>query len=127
MKNKDKLSSVTVLYLEDDEDVSEEMIGVLENYFKKVYSASDGVKGLELYRDYHPDMIISDIQMPYLNGVNMCKEIKKISPILPCILLTATVENELLQLVEEYPNVKYLTKPVYLRELYSTIEEMIDI
>lgn len=60
---------IKVLYVEDDDVARENGVEYLENFFDKVFEASNAVKALQLYEQYKPQIIITDIQMPKINGL----------------------------------------------------------
>ncbi|MDC1106040.1 two-component regulator propeller domain-containing protein [Prolixibacteraceae bacterium] len=81
----------SIIIIEDNQDLREMECNHLKKYFKNVYTANNGEHGLEKIYKYQPDIIVSDIMMPKLNGFELCKVVKndfKISHI-PIILLTA--------------------------------------
>lgn len=73
----EKLKNLTLLYAEDEDGIRKPMSNTLSYYLKKVYEAKDGHKALELYYEHRPDIILTDLRMPVLNGLNMAKEIRK--------------------------------------------------
>lgn len=79
----------TVLYAEDDEQTQEGMAVILKRLFKTVYLAPNGEVGLSLFQEHTPHLVITDIQMPKLNGLDMSKAIKELSPQTPIIITTA--------------------------------------
>jgi len=83
------LDDITVLFVDDDAD-TQNMIGSLLNlYFKEVFLAEDGQEGLDIYKEKHPDIVISDITMPRMCGLEMSREIKKIDSDQKISLFTA--------------------------------------
>ena len=79
--NKEILKDISVLYVEDENDVREFTSKLLGSLLKKVYVAQNGLEGLELYKENQNDidLIISDINMPKMNGLDMCEQIRKIN------------------------------------------------
>ena len=75
LKNINK--NIKILYVEDDEIARENGIEYLQNFFEQIYEASDAIKALQLYEKYQPDIIITDIQMPKLNGLEFVKKIRQ--------------------------------------------------
>ena len=67
--NKALLSNITILYVEDEVMISDEVSSFFEKYVKKIYVAKNGEEGLELFRKVNPDILIADI--PYPNGQNL--------------------------------------------------------
>lgn len=113
---------ITVLYVEDEEDIRMEMSEILEFDFAKVLVATNGEEGLALFKQEDPDIVISDVQMPKLDGLSMCKAIRKISKNLPIILTTAFTEQQYLAEAESL-NVSFVNKPVNIEQLYECIEK----
>ena len=87
----DFLKTYSVMVVEDTPELRSYLKETLSNYFIRVYVAKDGKEGLEQIKDRLPDIIISDVMMPRMNGFELCREVKtnlEISHI-PFILLTA--------------------------------------
>lgn len=104
--------NLCVLYVEDDDVARENGIEYLENYFDYIYAASDAFEGLKLYREYHPEIIITDIQMPKLNGLEFIKQIRKENKETQIIVITAFSDTTYLLQAIELQLIKYLIKPV---------------
>ena len=68
---------IKVLYVEDDDVARENGVEYLENYFHNIYEAPDAITALTLYEKHNPDIIITDIQMPKLNGLEFVKKIRQ--------------------------------------------------
>ena len=83
-------ANATILIVEDNDDIRQLLVTVLSPYFHTI-TAVDGREGLEVTRDVMPDIIISDVLMPHLSGLELCKMIKEDLSIchIPVILLTA--------------------------------------
>ena len=71
-----KLQSLTILYAEDEEGVRRNIADSLGYYVKEVYQASNGQEALDLYEEKKPDIILSDIHMPILDGIEFVKEVR---------------------------------------------------
>lgn len=110
----DKISnnSLKILYVEDDDIARENGVEYLENYFKNIYEASNAIIALKLYKEHHPDIIITDIQMPKLNGLDFVKQIRVKDKKTQVIIITAYSDTEYLLKAVELKLVKYLIKPV---------------
>jgi CheY-like chemotaxis protein len=70
-----KKTNYNLLYVEDESFIRRIAVSYLRPYFAEVYQASDGVEALEIYKDKKPDMIITDIEMPNMDGLTLCKRI----------------------------------------------------
>ncbi len=108
-----------VLYVEDDESIRNELTLVLLKFFGKVYAAKDGEDGLLVYKKHknNIDLIISDINMPKLTGIEMLKEIRKIDKNLPILFTTAYSDTQFYSEAIKLKVYEYLIKPIDIRNL----------
>jgi two-component system, OmpR family, response regulator VanR len=113
--------NIKILYVEDDEIARENGIEYLENYFELIYDASDAIKALQLYEKYKPDIIITDIQMPKLNGLEFVKRIRQKDKKTQIIIITAFCDRDYLFKAIELQLVKYLVKPVREKEFEEAL------
>ena len=123
--NLEELGTITLLYVEDEDDIKDNISRTFEKLFKKVYLASNGQEGLEIFEKYKDDIeiIITDINMPILNGLDMIEKIQYLSNI-PIIVTTAhTDKNILLQAIDMNIS-KYITKPIKIKELVNSIAQL---
>ena len=118
------LNNYTILYVEDDPNVQKNIKEYLERFFKEVLVASDGKEGLELYKKCSPDGILLDVDIPYINGLELAKEIRKEDKKVSIIMLTAYAEQDKLLKATELKLVKYLVKPVDLINFKEALELM---
>ena len=81
--------NLTVLYVEDDDILRDSIYKYLKRIFKDIVCAIDGKNGLELYKDRKFDIVITDIEMPNLNGIDMSKNIKKLDKDQEIIIISA--------------------------------------
>jgi len=105
-------TNITVLYVEDDPIARENGVEYLENYFNTVYNASNALDALQLYKKYQPHIIVTDIQMPKLNGLEFVKRIREHDSTTQVIITTAYSDKEYLFKAIELKLVKYLIKPI---------------
>lgn len=111
MKDVSILKNIKLLYVEDNDDVRESTLEILKLYFDDIAVAKDGLEALNLY-DASVNLIISDISMPNMNGVEMSKKIKSINPNQSIILLTAhKTENYLIEVIDIGVD-KFIIKPI---------------
>ena len=89
-----------------------------------VGSAEDGAEGLELAARHHPDIILSDIKMPGMNGLEFSEQVKKESPDTEIILLTGYDNFSFAQQALRIGVCEYLLKPVNFREMHAVIEQV---
>ena len=102
----------TVLYAEDDQVIRENYTLALKKYFRKVYTAKDGKEALTLYYEKKPDVVLLDINMPYIDGLDVAKSIRTMDNHTPIMILTAYSESEKLLKAIPLGLVDYLIKPV---------------
>jgi two-component system response regulator VanR len=116
-----KYKNIKILYVEDDEIARENGVEYLQNFFEQIYEASDAIKALQLYEKYQPDIIITDIQMPKLNGLEFVKRIRKKDKKTQIIIITAFCDRDYLLKAIELQLVKYLVKPVREKEFEEAL------
>lgn len=119
--NKELFENISLLYVEDDLMTSQEVTFFLKKYIKNLYVAKNGEEGLELFKKHNPDMIITDVQMPVMNGLAMSEEILKISPTTPIALTTAFSESRYILKAIELGIDKYILKPINIKEILIII------
>ena len=118
--------NIKVLYVEDDDIARENGIEYLENFFEQIYEASDAIVALQLYEKYKPDIIITDIQMPKLNGLEFVKRIRQKDKKTQIIIITAFCDKDYLLKAIELGLVKYLVKPLKEKEFEEALYLCID-
>ncbi len=115
------LSTLSILYVEDEIDLRDTTSDSLKSFVKEIVVAADGKEGLELFKNSNFDLVITDINMPKMNGNDMMKEIRQINPNVPIIVTTAhNDENEINAMKEAGMN-SYIMKPIDLTELVKEI------
>ena len=126
--NTDLFKKLNILYVEDDDILRVELGKLLSKLFNKVILASDGKNGLDVYIDdinnnKKIDLIISDINMPNMNGLEMIKNIREFDSEIPVILLTAHSDNNFLLEAISLHVSEYVIKPLNAHILISKIEK----
>jgi PAS domain S-box-containing protein len=116
---------LNLLYVEDNDDAREMTAMILEEFFDNITLAVDGQDGFEKFKQNNIDLIITDINMPKLNGLEMCEKIRKIDKEVPMIVLSAhNEENFFTQSIEIGVN-GYLLKPIDIAQLSTLIFQVI--
>ena len=118
------LQGYSLLIVEDKQDLREFLKNALKDKFKKIYQAENGLVALEVIKQQQPDIIVSDVMMPQINGYQLCKEIKENLNIshIPVILLTARADSESQMLGYKLGADAYLPKPFEMEMLLSVIQ-----
>ena len=113
----------TILVVDDNPDLTDFLKKSLGEYFKRIVIASDGVEALQLIKNHAPDIIVSDVMMPRMNGYELCKNMKEDITIshIPIILLTARDDKQ--SQLSGYKNGAdgYLTKPFEIEMLMEIV------
>lgn len=118
------MSKIKILVVEDDKINLELIVGFLgDSYDVKV--AYNGAQGLEVYEKTKPDIIITDLKMPIMDGMKMLQEIRKSDKNVRAIVLTSYDDIEYLLKAVELHLSKYLLKPVSKEELNETVSKAI--
>jgi len=126
MLNKEFLNKLTILYVEDEAAVREVVSRPLSKLCKNAYVAEDGLEGLKLYEENknNIDIILSDINMPNMNGMEMLKEIRKTDDNVPFIFATARADSEYpIQAIDLNVN-HYILKPIDVKDLINKIQDI---
>ncbi len=118
-----KLKNSTILYIEDDEIVRDNISSYLKRQCKDLHVAVDGLDGLEKFNEYNPDIIITDIEMPNMNGLDMAKKIRKTSSTTQIIITTAYADAQYLIQAVNLHLIKYIIKPISLPKLTSALND----
>ncbi|MCF7921000.1 MAG: SpoIIE family protein phosphatase [Candidatus Cloacimonetes bacterium] len=119
----DKLG-ISLLYVEDEESIRDNMITNLRRRVDILYSAENGEEGLAKFLEFKPDLIITDIKMPVMNGLEMIKRIREIKENTKIIMLSAHSDTRsLLEAIEIGVN-GYILKPFQTGKLFKLIEDL---
>ncbi|EAJ5852859.1 response regulator transcription factor [Campylobacter jejuni] len=114
-----------ILVVEDEVKARESMINILSERFSKVIGAQNGDEGLKKFKKFKPDLVITDIAMPIMDGLDMAREIKEISDDVPIVVLSAYSEKERLLRSIDIGIDKYLIKSVDIEELFKVLDYLI--
>ncbi|ELK0879972.1 butyrate response regulator transcription factor BumR [Campylobacter jejuni] len=114
-----------ILVVEDEVKARESMINILSERFSKVIGAQNGDEGLKKFKKFKPDLVITDIAMPIMDGLDMARGIKEISDDVPIVVLSAYSEKERLLRSIDIGIDKYLIKPVDIEELFKVLDYLI--
>lgn len=121
---KTSLEQIKLLYVEDDESIRLEISDILEDMCLELILAVDGEDALSKYKEFSPDIILTDIKMPKMNGIAMAKEIKLIDKNIPIIVSSAFSDSEYLLEAIKIGISDYLIKPINLENLFQTLEKV---
>ncbi len=119
------LKNITILYAEDEKSLRDITLNILKGFTNKQFVAENGLEGLELFKKHEEeiDLIITDVNMPQMNGLDMIKEIKKINPNIPIIVATAFSNTEYLLEAIDIGVDKYILKPIDMKKLLQVMSQ----
>ncbi len=116
--------SLTLLYVEDNLDAKASTLGVLNEFFDVIIVANDGFDGLEKYKTHKIDVVITDINMPIMNGLEMLQAIKKINPDVISLILSAYNESDFFIESIKLGVEGYLLKPINFEQFLSVLKKI---
>ena len=114
-----------MLFVEDEADLTLIVADTLRGLGYDVVTAADGVEGLDRYRSEGADIIVADVMMPRMDGFSMAKEIRRLSPAVPLLFLTAKSAIDDVEKGFEIGANDYIKKPFELRELIIRIKALL--
>ncbi len=110
-----------LLYIEDDEDARNTTVKMFKHFFDEIFVAKDGNEGMRIFEEEHVDLVISDINMPKKDGLQVLQEVRELSSEIPFLLLSAHSDNEYflesISLGVDY----FILKPVTEEQLYKAL------
>lgn len=115
----------TLLYVEDNQPLRDKAVQLFKKFFAKVETAENGEDGLRIFKDIKPHVVISDIKMPVMDGLEMSRRIKKISPHAKIILTSAFDDTEYLLEAVKIGVFRYLKKPLGIDVLTAVLYEVL--
>ena len=120
-------SKLSILIAEDDENARETLCLMVKMKLPdaNIYSAEDGSKGVELFKTFSEDIVITDVSMPVMNGIEMAGEIKSIKGDTKFIVLTAYNEKIFFEKFSVIGFSSYILKPIEFKKLFIAIEKCI--
>jgi DNA-binding response OmpR family regulator len=121
----EQLSNYTILYAEDDDGVRSSVSEMLELLFSEVYVARDGKEAYELFLEKSPDVIITDIKMPNLSGIELAKKIRKENSNIAIIIISAYIEVDYMLEAIDLSLMKYIVKPITETKLFGALEKFL--
>ncbi len=119
------MNKKTILICDDEGDSREVLKNILSRRGYTVYTAGDGKESLEKTRELSPDVLLLDIRMPKIDGVEVIKKIRTFDKKVKIVFVTAFHSPELSQEVSKYDISDYIVKPASLEKILESIKEAI--
>ncbi|HRZ77266.1 MAG TPA: response regulator, partial [Bacteroidales bacterium] len=114
---------IRILFVEDDPSMQTLFSILVKARTAEVFYARDGIAGLKAFEDQRPDLVITDIQMPGMSGMDMLRNIRQIEPSVPCVILSAYTIPEYFIEAIEIGIQGFLIKPLRKDQLLSLLDQ----
>lgn len=114
-----------IAVVDDDDAMVETLCDILELHGWETVRAKDGLEALDVIQQSGVGLVLMDVRMPRMNGVDALVEIKRRAPATSVVLFTASAAQELLQRAERHGVARILKKPVDARELLSVLDGLL--
>lgn len=124
MKNRIYLSQLKVLYIEDEAETREELSSFLKRRVGRLYIAKNGKEGLEIFLENDPDIVIADLLMPEMYGIDMLKKMREYDKKCRFIITSSVNKTEVVLDAVDIGIVKYAVKPINLPELDDLLNKV---
>lgn len=112
-----------ILYVEDEDDIRETVRDILELYFEEVMVAPNGKVGLEKYLDFNPDIVLSDIQMPEMDGLEMVIKIKESNKNQAIVMCSGYDTKETIKELISKNITSFIVKPINLNKVAKILSK----
>ena len=117
--------SAEILFVDDNKLIREASVDLFKSRGIKVLTASDAAEALELFKEHTPDIVITDVNMPVMDGVELAREIRSINADATYIVLTAYSNEIVFEKFKDLGFCAYLLKPIDFEDLFATIEKCV--
>lgn len=121
------LKNISILYVEDDKETSELMYSTLILLSNNIHLANNGMEALKLYHEVNPQLIISDIEMPEMSGIEFVGKIRTLNSKIPIVLLSSYTDTKYLLPAANLSIQSYLVKPVQSSQLKKALYDIVQI
>jgi len=120
------MNSLSILYAEDEIETSKNYSNYLKRHFKETYIVDNGEDALKYYEKFKPNILLLDINMPKINGLEVAKRVRLKDKKTRIIMLTAHLEQDKLLKAAELNLTKYLPKPISRSKLKLALHEAVE-
>ena len=112
----------TILICDDEEGIRESFKLILDEHYN-LRLTNNGLEAIELLKSFSPDLLLLDIKMPKMHGMDILKEIKKLKPKLPVIIVTGYQSVEMAQEAIKNGAVDYIPKPFDSKQILKAVSQ----
>lgn len=119
------MKKLNILIVEDDPVSMKRLSTDVERLGHKPYEAKDAIEALAIFtKEFSMDMVITDLQLPNSNGSELIKSIRKMSLDIPIVVVSGTIDGEVLSLIKKLNCAEILVKPYDKKRLMMTISKV---
>jgi DNA-binding response OmpR family regulator len=118
------LKDKSVLYVEDEVEVLSNISKLLSNFFKNFYTAKDGLEALDIFYNNDIDIMLVDIEMPKMSGIELIKEIRQTHENVKIIIISAYTNTDYLLESVEFNLSKYIVKPLTSDKIHMLLDTL---
>jgi len=119
-----KLKDKNVLYIEDELDVLENISSILGQFFGNLYSVPNAEEALDIYNNKHIDLMIVDIELPKMNGIDFIKKIRQKDKDIPIVIISAYTKTDYLLESIELKLEHYILKPFTTAKIHKLLQDL---
>lgn len=118
-------ATLNILYVEDADFTREALAYYLKRRFNRVDVAGNGKKGLEMFQANPYDVVLTDVMMPVMDGLEMTRQIKALNPAVPVIVISAYSDEEIRKRAAEAGVDEFLVKPFYPEKVCEIVNKYV--
>jgi len=120
----DFLKDKTALYVEDEKDVLQNISELLSHFFGVFYGASDGKDGYDLFLEHEIDVLLVDIELPKMNGIELIRKIRQTHKDIPVVIISAYTKTDYLLDSIELKLDQYIVKPLTSKKIHILLDKL---
>ena len=117
---------IRLLYVEDNREIRESTLEMFKRFFQHIQTAEDGVEGVKKFQEDEFDLVLTDINMPVMNGLEMIKNIREINPSVTVIVLSAHNETDYFLESIKLNVDAFILKPINVMQLMETLKKVVE-
>ncbi|MDB9787117.1 response regulator [Bacteriovoracaceae bacterium] len=122
----DLVKGKTILIVEDEEGIRMLLEDILSSFNARVLKACDGQEGIDMFKDNEIDVVLSDVQMPRMTGIEMCEEIYRLDASVPVVLITAFGDAESMLSALRSRVFEFVSKPFQEEFVIKTVQNALE-
>jgi YesN/AraC family two-component response regulator len=122
---RNEFDDLKLLYVEDEDNIRKNAMAYFNRLFDQTYEAKNALEAFEVFKECKPHIIITDIKMTKMSGLDLIKQVRQLDTKCQIIILTAFVDTKYLLEAVELNLVKYLIKPIRHDTMYEVLKQCV--